>query len=297
MTDPTGVVYDLGYQRYDGERLGRRGALVAIFKDGMRRVLGLRRRARNKIMPWSLIVLALMPAGFFLAFSVITGELLIDGATNEPVELFGAAEYSSFSATVTLLFVALAATELLIPDRVHGTLEVYASRPLRRTDYLGARTAALAALTLAFLVVPQTLLLIGNAFVSPDGFLSSLVGDLDVLARAIAATAVYFAAFAPLAAVVAAYSNRTAVGAGVYLAIVFAVNGVSDALVTNDFDIAGLFALNHHPRYVSDWIFDDSTLQWIPERAGFEPWVSLAVVAAIAVGSGFLVLRRYRRWL
>ncbi len=296
MSDRTGVVYDLGYQPYAGERFGRRGAVLAVYKDGLRRVLGLRRTARRKVLPWALIVLALLPAGFFLAFSVITGNLLLD-ENNQPVELFGAADYSSFSATITLLFVALAATELLLPDRVAGTLEVYASRPLRRTDYLGARTAALATLVLGFLVVPQTLLVVGNAFVSPDGFLSSLVDDLDVLARAVAATFVYFAAFAPLAAAVAAVAARPAIAAGVYLAIVFAVNGVADALVTNDFDEFGLLAINHHPRYVSDWIFGDDTLSWIPERAGFEPWVSLAVIAAIAVGSAVLLLQRYRKWL
>ncbi len=296
MSDRTGVVYDLGYQPYSGERHGRRGAVVAVYKDGLRRVLGLRRTARRKVLPWSLIVLALIPAGFFLAFSVITGELILDDA-NQPVELFGAAEYSSFSATITLLFVALAATELLLPDRVSGTLEVYASRPLRRTDYLGARTAALATLVLGFLMVPQTLLVIGNAFVSPDGFLGSLVDDLDVLARAVAATLVYFAAFAPLAAAVAAVAARPAIASGVYLAIVFAVNGVADALVTNDFDMFGLAAINHHPRYVSDWLFDDDTLAWIPERAGFEPWVSLAVIAVVALASAVLVLRQYRKWL
>ncbi len=296
MSDRTGVVYDLGYQPYPGVRLGRRGAVLAVYKDGLRRVLGLRRSARRKVLPWALIILALIPAGFFLAFSVITGDLLLD-ENSRPVELFGPADYSSFSATITLLFVALAATELLLPDRVSGTLEVYASRPLRRLDYLGARTAALATLVLGFLVVPQTLLVIGNAFVSPDGFLTSLIDDLDVLARAVAATFVYFAAFAPLAAAVAAVAARPAIAAGVYLAIVFAVNGVADALVTNDFDEFGLLAINHHPRYVSDWIFDDDTLAWIPERAGFEPWVSLAVVAVVAAASAALLLRRYRRWL
>ncbi len=296
MTDPTGVVYDLGYQPYSGESLGRRGAVLAVYKDGLRRVLGLRRKARRKVLPWFLIVLAFLPAAFFLAFSVITGELILDEA-NQPVELFGAADYSSFSATIMLLFVALAATELLLPDRVSGALEVYASRPLRRADYLGARAAALATLVVALLVVPQTLLVVGNAFVSPDGFLTSLVDDLDVIVRAVAATSAYFLAFAPLAAAVAAFAARPAIAAGIYLAIVFAVNGVSEALVANGFDTFGLAAINHHPRYVSDWIFDDSTLNWIPERAGFEPWASLAVIVALAVACGAAVAVRYRRWL
>ncbi len=296
MSERSGVVYDLGYQPYSGDRLGRRGAVLAVYKDGLRRVMGLRRRARRKALPWSLFVIALLPAGFFLAFSVITGELITDDF-GRPVEFFGPADYSSFSATITLLFVALAATELLLPDRVSGTLEVYASRPLRRIDYLGARGAALLTLVLAFLVVPQTLLVVGNAFVSPDGFLASIVDDLDVLARAVAATSVYFLAFAPLAAAVAAIAARQAIAAGVYLVTMFMANGMSELLVVNDFDVFGLTALNHHPRYVSDWIFDDSTLNWIPDRAGFDPWVSLAVIVAIAASSAVVVMHRYRKWL
>ncbi len=296
MSERSGVVYDLGYQPYSGDRLGRRGAVLAVYKDGLRRVMGLRRRARRKALPWSLFVIALLPAGFFLAFSVITGELITDDF-GQPVEFFGPADYSSFSATITLLFVALAATELLLPDRVSGTLEVYASRPLRRIDYLGARGAALLTLVLAFLVVPQTLLVVGNAFVSPDGFLASIVDDLDVLARAVAATSVYFLAFAPLAAAVAAIAARQAIAAGVYLVTMFMANGMSELLVVNDFDVFGLTALNHHPRYVSDWIFDDSTLNWIPDRAGFDPWVSLAVIVAIAASSAVVVMYRYRKWL
>ncbi len=296
MSERSGVVYDLGYQPYSGDRLGRRGAVLAVYKDGLRRVMGLRRRARRKALPWSLFVIALLPAGFFLAFSVITGELITDDF-GQPVEFFGPADYSSFSATITLLFVALAATELLLPDRVSGTLEVYASRPLRRIDYLGARGAALLTLVLAFLVVPQTLLVVGNAFVSPDGFLASIVDDLDVLARAVAATSVYFLAFAPLAAAVAALAARQAIAAGVYLVTMFMANGMSELLVVNDFDVFGLTALNHHPRYVSDWIFDDSTLNWIPDRAGFDPWVSLAVIVAIAASSAVVVMYRYRKWL
>ncbi len=46
-----GVVYDLGYRPHEGERLGRAGAVRALYRDGLRRVLGLRRRARAKIWP------------------------------------------------------------------------------------------------------------------------------------------------------------------------------------------------------------------------------------------------------
>ncbi len=296
MTDRSGVVYDLGYQPYAGERLGRRGAVLAVLRDGLRRVMGLRRRARRKILPWGLFVLALLPAGFFVAFSVFTGELLLD-EFNRPVELFGAADYSSFSATFTLLFVALAATELLLPDRTSGTLEVYASRPLSFAGYLGARTGALGALVIAFLMVPQALIMLGNAFVSPDGFLPSIIDDLDVIARALAATFVYFLAFAPPALAVASVVTNAGVAAGMFIAGVVLINFLAEFMLATDFEYLTLLAINHHPRYLGDWIFGEDTLAWIPERAGFDPWVSLTVIAAVALASAIVLIYRYRSWL
>jgi len=69
-----GVVFDLGYRPHEGERLGRSGARRALYKDGVRRVLGLRRKARRKVFPIALIGTALVPALFFVALGVIAGE-------------------------------------------------------------------------------------------------------------------------------------------------------------------------------------------------------------------------------
>jgi hypothetical protein len=45
------VLYDRGYRTYDGERTGPSGARKAVYKDGVRRVLGLGRKAREKVYP------------------------------------------------------------------------------------------------------------------------------------------------------------------------------------------------------------------------------------------------------
>mgnify|MGYP001583970183 CR=1 FL=1 len=49
----TGSIYDLGYRGYDGPRLGRRHAVVALFVHGLRAVFGLGRSGRSKIAPLS----------------------------------------------------------------------------------------------------------------------------------------------------------------------------------------------------------------------------------------------------
>ncbi len=293
---PEGVVYDLGYQPYAGERLGRRGATLAVYRDGLRRVLGLRRKARRKVMPFGLIALVLSPAIFFLAFTVLTGELITDDF-NRPIELFDEADFftSGITVTATLLFIALAGSELLLPDRISGTLEVYASRPVRIIDYLGARAGALASLVVGFLFFPQLLLVFGNAFVSTDGFLTSVGNDIDIVWKAALASGVYLLAYAPLAFLLASIASRLSFATGIYIAIMLVLDGIANALVEEQgLNILGLVSLNHHGRYVADWIYDANSHFWIPDKAGFEPWVSLAVIVGFAAVSMAIVVRRYR---
>jgi hypothetical protein len=285
-----GVVFDLGYRPHEGPRLGRWGAIRALFRDGLRRVFGLRRKARRKILPALLIAIAVLPALFFVAAGVIIGELGTD-------QFFGHADYFNLAGNVSLVFCALAASELLIPDRTSGTLAVYASRPLTARDYLGARAASMAAVVFGFVWLPHVLLLIGRAWTSSDGFASYLTGHLDDVWQTAASVAVYIAAFGSLAFLVAIFSTRPALAVFAFLVTLFAWNGTTQALVDADYDVAGAFALIDHPNYVKDWIMGADTGRWIPEQAGLEPIVSLAVIVAFVAVTVYAGLRRYRSLL
>lgn len=289
MSDPTGVVFDLGYQPHDGPRLGRGAVLAAMLRDGLRRVLGLRRRARRKVLPWTLILLAMLPVTFFVAIGVVIGELA------EDADLFGHARYFEMTGAIALVFIALACAELLVPDREHGTLAVYASRPLTTPDYLAGRAIAVTVLVTAFLYVPNLVLHLGRAWVGGEGFGTYLTGNMDVLWETALASLGYVAAFVPLGFAVAAYANRTAVAAGILIGVVTVSGPATAALVDTGFEPAALLALQHHPGYVKDWILGADVHRWIPERAGYEPVVSLAVMVAVALAAAALVTRRYRR--
>src|SRR3972149_1353172 len=132
-----GVVFDLGYRPHEGERLGRSGARRALYKDGLRRVLGLRRKMRRKVFPLVLMAVSILPALFFVALSVVAGHVV------QTARLFGLPQSFHLTGSMALIFIPLAAGELLIPDRVHGTLQVYASRPLTTVDSLIGPGAAL----------------------------------------------------------------------------------------------------------------------------------------------------------
>ncbi len=283
-----GVVFDLRYKPHDGPRLGRSGARRALIKDGLRKVLGLRRRARRKVLPAILMSIAVMPALFFTAFAVVAGDFDVSET------IFGHADYFDLNGSMALIFIALASSELLIPDRVHGTMSVYASRPLTTPDYVAGRAGALAIVVVAFLWIPHLVLLFGRAWVSDQGFGSYVFDHAELLWQTMLISFIYFVAYTSIAFLVAAFSKRTAVAAGVFIGIV-TLSGATDALVQAGYDVFGLGAVLDHPGYVKDWILGSNGQNWIPARAGMEPVMSLAVIIVLAVVAGLIVNGRYRR--
>jgi len=269
-----GVVFDLGWRPHEGPRLGRAGARIAVYKDGLRRVLGLRRRARRKVFPFVMLSAALVPGLFVVGIGVVLRDF------GEIANFFGHAEYFNFTRVLALIFIALAAGELLVPDRVNGTLSVYASRPLTTTDYVAMRAASLATVVAAFLWIPHLALFLGRAWVG--GFGSYVAANVEILWETLIASLVYFAAFAPLAFLIAAFSKRAAVAAGLFIGVITIGGQTVAGLVRSGFDVLGLFDLSHNAGYVKDWVLGASSQRWSPELAGYEPWMSLLVIIGVA---------------
>jgi len=73
MTDQ--VIYDRGYRTYEGPRTGPKGARRAVYREGIRRVLGLGRKARLKVFPWALISIALIAAAVFIGVHWAIGNI------------------------------------------------------------------------------------------------------------------------------------------------------------------------------------------------------------------------------
>jgi len=291
-----GVVFDLGYVPYEGERRARRGAIATTYRDGIYRVFGIRRRARKKILPWMLVVLALLPAVVFVGFA-----FLLSTFSPEADSPFGGhGEYFSITGAIVLLFVALAGPELLIPDRREGVLAIYSSRPLKPDDYIGARAASLLTVVAGFMLVPQVLMYIGFAALSSDGFFSALVDNADEIPKILVTTVVYAVAIAPLVLLISTIASRKAAATGIYLGVLIVGTGLAAALVEATTlpgsRYAALLAVGEHADFVRDWIFGLAvSSDRVMANAGFDPWVSLGVIAAIAVASSIFVVWRYRR--
>ena len=161
------VVFDIGYQRYAGPREGRGRARLAVYKDGVRKALGLGRGAKTKLLPWAFISLMVL-IGVIMAVTAGAAQRTLGdlGAELAP----GTSHDFFYSITITILFVfaALVAPRLLCPDRRNGTLHLYLVRPLTATNYLAARWAALLTVMLLVAWLPQFVLLVGRVLGHPD---------------------------------------------------------------------------------------------------------------------------------
>jgi ABC-2 type transport system permease protein len=157
-----GNIYDLGYRNYEGVRLGRRHAVLALYVQSLRGIFGFGRHTSSKIIPIGLTIIALLPAVIQLGVTAITPDAI------EPSGMFQPSDYYEFIQWPLVLFVAAVGPELLGRDQRNHTLSLYFSRALLRSDYVLAKLAALASALIIISLVPQLLVFAGNAFAGSD---------------------------------------------------------------------------------------------------------------------------------
>ena len=291
MTDQ--VIFDRGYRTYDGPRTGPSGARRAVYKDGLRRILGLGRKARFKVFPWTMISIALIAAAVFIGIHWAIGD--IAESVGEGVPSYGG--LFDFYSAIALLFIAFTGPYLLIPDRTKGVLSVYFSRPLTVDGYLGSKVGAFATLVGAFYIIPQLVLHLGLALIADEGFLPYLGNNLDVLWKVPATTLAFVALHGALIFILAAVINRVLFAAPAFLAILTAGGGIAARVSEAPFEGArwfSLLALDHHPRIIRDFLFED-TVEYPAEAAGFGVWASVIVIAIVVVAAIVFVRARYKR--
>jgi ABC-2 type transport system permease protein len=152
------VIHDIGYQRYDGPRLGRLAIINAIYVHGLRASFGFGRSAKAKIFPW-------MVAGIVLLVAVIVAAV----RSQAGIVVFNYVTFDDAMSWLIIFFVAICAPELVSRDMRSGVLPLYFSRPLRSADYIGAKFAALVSAVWLLLAVPQLVMFLGAAFTTKTG--------------------------------------------------------------------------------------------------------------------------------
>lgn len=202
----TGAIYEGGYQHYDGPRLGPSAAVRSVMKQTMQRVMGLRRPARSKVLPFLSVIIAYLPAAVFVGVvALLPKQVHRDILPNY-------AEYYGFITAAIVLFVVFTGPEALCPDRRSRVLSLYLAAPLTRTTYLVAKAAAIASILLLVTTGPPMLLLVGRALQGegPNG----PVGFLTVFARIGASGVVMALFYTAVSMAVSSLTDRRAFAAG-----------------------------------------------------------------------------------
>ena len=219
-----GEVYDLGYQRYDGPREGRSRARRALLVNGIRSALGIGRGSRAKVLPVLLFLSAISPAVVMIIIASVTGP---------GFEVSGHAGYYSIIATILLLFSAIIAPELLIPDRRDRILHLYLVRPLTPTDYVAGRWSAFLIVTLAIVYSGQVLLFFGLLLTAPDPVDYVRENWLDI-PRFLAAGLVVAVFTTTLPLAVAAFTSRRAYAAAFVIGLWIVSTSTAGILATSE---------------------------------------------------------------
>ncbi len=238
----SGAVYDRGYRPYDGPRGGRGAARAALFRASLRRALGLRRSWRQKVAPFVLLGVAVIPAVVNVGVKYLT-----KGSRVADISFFSYREYIGVSNTL-LVFVALTAPDLFCPDRRQRVLPLYFARPLTGVDYVIAKAGAMFFLLFSFSFLPQIVLFVGQMLVNKGGSLKYFTGHLDILWKVPVACVLFSFFYATLSATISSLTARR-ITAGASIVGVFLVTSIVAGSITGDPEALGF---SGHPAALLD---------------------------------------------
>ena len=249
MTAATGQVFDLGYQPYTGPRQGRGRARLALYTQSLRQAFGIGRGGRAKIVPFSLLGLALIPAAIQLGIVALLGDQFT------PVRHDN---YLDITSLLQILFCATVAPELLCPDRRNRTLSLYFAHAISRLDYAAMKAAALLTALLAIALGPQAFLFLGRLLATRDSW-GYLTDNIDLIPRILAAALTVSVYLAMLALAVASLTARRIFAAGGFIAALLISSATAGALWevfgTGAARAAMLVSLGELPFDATAWTF------------------------------------------
>jgi ABC-2 type transport system permease protein len=217
--DATGVIHDLGYQRYDGGRLGRAQIVRTLTAYSLRAAFGLGRGARAKILPVSAFALMCAPA-------IVNAAIVARGGTR-------AFPYDTYSpqvrTIVMIIFVAAQAPELVSRDLRSRVLPLYFARPLRRADYPVAKFTALATACLIMIEVPLLLLYAGTIASAHGG--AAVWAQTRALLPGLGVGLIWAVTLAVLGLAIASFSGRRAYATGAVAIYFFLSFALAEVLI------------------------------------------------------------------
>lgn len=274
-------IHDRGYRHFDGERTGPSGAIVTTVRYTFGRILGLRRGARAKALPFIVVGIAYLPAIVFIGIGVIVPKQISVASIPQVWEYYG------FVISAILLFIAFAAPEALCPDRRFRVMGVYLSSPLTRTTYLIAKFIAVAGALCFVTLFPPLLMVVGRSLQGQGP--SS--GELGVTIVRIAGCGLMLATFFALLALAASSLTDRKGFASSAIVLVFVVGGAVSSALFHSTD-------NHNAILLNVFTVPFEFLRRVFGNAGDHPSVPTVLLGLVLLGwaslFGGVVLWRYR---
>jgi ABC-2 type transport system permease protein len=225
---PTGSIYDLGYRRYEGPRLGRPHAIRALLLHSLKVAYGIGRGGRAKLAPIILGACAIIPAIIGVGIIALARQL---GEASGLVEQANPIRHDTYFGVILVpvsLFTAIQAPEIVGRDQRYSLLSLYFARALRRVDYSLARYLGMVLAMLIFLLLPQAIIF-GGLVLSAKDIGKELGTELGLLPPTVAQAIIASALLASLATVISAFTPRrlyATVGIVVLLAVTPIITGL-----------------------------------------------------------------------
>lgn len=291
MTAPADArILDRGYRRFGGLRQGPGHAVRSLVAHTLRRILGLRRPARSKVLPVMTIVFAYLPAIVFVGVVALFGRFGVREQTRQLVPDYS--DYYGFIVSAIVLFVASVAPEALCPDRRSGVLSLYLASPLTRMTYLAAKAAAVAVVLGVVTIGPPLLMLVGLMVqgVGPDG----PVEVMQAFVRILGAGLVLSALFTAISMGVASLTDRRALASAGTMFLLLGSGVVAGVLIVGLGAPRELVVVNvlRSSLEVVARIYGNSTTRF----GDVDTAVVATGTAAWALGGATVAVLRYR-WL
>lgn len=279
-------LFDLGYRGYDGPRERPARAILTLGEFTARRVLGLGRGARAKVLPAITLAIAFLPALFSVAFATLA---------NNPVagDFVTYGDYMFIISSALALFAALVAPEALCPDRRSGLLGLYLAGPLDRTRYLLAKALGVVGVMFLITIGPLLFLLLSLVIA---GFGPSISEVPKTLAQILAAGTSTALVYAALSMAVSSFTTRRAAAAvGVVLLMFVPMTIVRAAIEHSDWPKElDLFSSPFVVANLAYRIFGETADSTEPV-ADLSTWLVVFGVGAAVLAGAAVCWLRYRR--
>jgi ABC-2 type transport system permease protein len=197
-----GVIHDIGYRRYEGERLSRGRIVLALCWHSLRSAFGIGRGIKAKIVPVLTFAIMCLPAAVDAVIVARTGTRQVSYDTYVPI----------LRILVMTVFLAAQAPELVSRDLRSHVLPLYFARPISRLDYPLAKLTAFVLACLAMIEIPLLILYLGTIAQAHGG--SAIWAQTRALIPGLLVGLMWSVLLASIAIAIASLTGRRAYATG-----------------------------------------------------------------------------------